>query len=87
MAALAAPVPPGSRNSSTNARTVRRPDDMRSSAGMSISTLKWPLLATIAPSFMAAKCSRRSTDLLPVTVTNTSPRGAASAIEDRKSVV
>ena len=48
---------------------------------MSISTLKWPLLATMAPSFMAAKCSRRSTDLLPVRVTNRSPRGAASAID------
>ena len=68
-------MPPLSVNSSTKSRTVRRRVDMRSSAGMSISTLKWPLFAMIAPSFMAAKCSRRSTDLLPVTVMNRSPRG------------
>ena len=47
---------------------------------MSISTLKWPELQTIAPSFIARKCSSRSTPLLPVTVTKMSPTGAASAI-------
>ena len=73
-------LPPFRRYSSTNGRATFLLTDMRSSAGMSISTLKWPEFATIAPSFMAAKCSRRSTDLLPVTVMNRSPRGAASAM-------
>ena len=34
----------------------------------------------MAPSFMRAKCSLRMTEVLPVTVTNTSPTGAASGI-------
>ena len=38
---------------------------------MSISTLKWPLLQTMAPSGMAWKCSLRRMPLLPVTVTKT----------------
>jgi hypothetical protein len=33
---------------------------------MSISTLKWPLLATMAPSFIASKCSRSMTLMSPV---------------------
>ena len=32
-----------------------------SKAGISSSTLKWPELQTMAPSFIAAKCSRRMT--------------------------
>jgi hypothetical protein len=44
--------------SSTNSRTVRRDGEISSRAGMSISTLKWPVLATMAPSFMTSKCSR-----------------------------
>ena len=54
---------------------------MRSRAGMSISTLKWPELATMAPFFISSKCSWRSTLLLPVTVTKTSPILAASAMD------
>ena len=46
---------------------------MASSAGMSISTLKWPVLATMAPSFMTSKCSLRITWMSPVTVTKMSP--------------
>ena len=47
---------------------------------MSISTLKCPELETMAPSFIASKCSLRMTFLLPVTVTKTSPIRAASPI-------
>ena len=50
------------------------------SATRSSSTSKWPLLQTIAPSFIAAKCSRRMMCLLPVTVMKMSPTLAASAI-------
>ena len=52
----------------------------RASAGMSISTSKWPVLATMAPSFITSKCSRRSTWMSPVAVTKMSPMRAASAI-------
>ena len=49
---------------------------------MSISTLKWPELQTIAPSFMTSKCSPPITCMLPVTVMKMSPsrrpRAAAS---------
>ena len=41
---------------------------------------KWPELARMAPSFMAAKCSRRSTSRSPVTVTKMSPSRAASSM-------
>ncbi len=61
-------------------RVVRFDDDIFSSAGMSISTLKWPELEMIAPSFIASKCSLRSTLLLPVTVQKTSPIFAASSM-------
>ncbi len=40
---------------------------------------KWPALASTAPSFIRSKCSRRSTPREPVTVTNRSPRAAASS--------
>ena len=40
---------------------------------MSISTLKWPVFASIAPSFMTSKCSPRSTCLSPVAVMKMSP--------------
>ena len=50
------------------------------SAGMSISTLKWPELHTIAPSFIRSKCSLRTTCRFPVTVQKKSPTFAASAI-------
>ena len=54
-------------------------------AGRSISTLKWPVLATIAPSFIWSKCSPRITSLSPVAVQKMSPCGAAAAIvETRK---
>ena len=39
--------------SSTKVRVVRLEDDSFSSAGMSISTLKWPELEMMAPSFMS----------------------------------
>ena len=47
---------------------------------MSSSTLKWPLLQTMAPSGMAWKCSLRMMPLLPVTVTKSWPILAASAM-------
>ena len=47
---------------------------------MSISTLKCPVLATIAPSFMTSKCSLRITWMSPVAVMKMSPIGAAWAI-------
>ena len=47
-------------------------------ASRSISTSKWPALASTAPSRMRSKCSRRRTAREPVTVTNRSPRSAAS---------
>ena len=54
------------------------PLESLSSAGISISTLKWPELQTTAPSFILSKCSCARTDLLPVTVTKMSPILAAS---------
>ncbi|HDT13330.1 MAG TPA: adenosylhomocysteinase, partial [Candidatus Aminicenantes bacterium] len=44
---------------------------MAARAGMSISTLKCPALATMAPSFRRRKCSLRMSDLIPVTVRKT----------------
>src|SRR6202790_5507480 len=67
--------------SSTKLRVVRFDDDILSSAGMSISTLKCPEFEMIAPSFIKSKCSLVSTLLLPVTVQNTTPSLAASAID------
>ncbi len=40
---------------------------------------KWPAFASTAPSFIRSKCSARSTAREPVTVTNRSPRAAASS--------
>ncbi len=62
-------------------RVVRFDDDILSSAGISISTLKCPELEMMAPSFIRSKCSLVSTLLLPVTVQNTSPSLAASVID------
>ena len=64
--------------SSTNSRTVRF-FAFFSSHAMSISMLKCPLFATMAPSFMRSKCSLASTLVLPVTVQKKSPIFAASA--------
>ena len=47
---------------------------------MSISTLKWPVLQTIAPSFICSMCSRAITCLSPVAVQKMSPIFAASLI-------
>jgi hypothetical protein len=47
---------------------------------MSISTLKWPVLARIDPSFICSKCSLRMTDLSPVAVQKMSPEAAARSI-------
>ena len=47
---------------------------------MSISTLKWPVLARIAPSFIAARCSRAITLLSPVAVMKMSPIAGRLAI-------
>src|SRR5512140_366453 len=67
--------------SCTNGRTSRDlPPASLSSAGMSISTLKCPEFEITAPSFMAVKCSVRSTSMLPVRVQKMSPIGAASSI-------
>ena len=58
-----------------------------SSAGMSISTLKWPELQMIAPSFITSKCSPRMTCLFPVTVMKTSPmRGRLRHRHDAEAV-
>ena len=46
---------------------------------MSISTLKCPEFATMAPSFIFSKCSLRMMEVSPVTVTKTSPIAAASS--------
>ena len=45
-----------------------------------ISLSKWPMLQTIARSFMARMWSMVMTSLLPVAVTKMSARGAASSI-------
>jgi hypothetical protein len=68
------------RYSSTYGRTVRTDFAIFASAGMSISTLKWPELHTIAPSFIRSKCSLRTTFRFPVTVQKKSPTFAASII-------
>ena len=47
---------------------------------MFTSTLKWPLLATTASSFMSWKWFPSIACLPPVTVMNTSPSGAACSI-------
>jgi hypothetical protein len=65
--------------SSTKPRIRRtRPPESSASAPLSISTSKWPALASTAPSFMTSMCSRPITVVSPVTVTNTSPIRAAS---------
>ena len=66
--------------SSTKGRASFLPLESCSSAGISISTLKWPELHITAPSFMRSKCSPVRTDLSPVTVTKMSPIFAASAM-------
>src|SRR5205807_1118472 len=70
-----------SEYSSMKLRVVRLEESILSSAGMSISTLKCPEFAMIAPSFITSKCCLVSTLLLPVTVQNTSPIVAASGID------
>src|SRR6266480_3268119 len=71
---------PSRRHSSTSSRTGVGPWATRFRPSRSISTLKWPEFARMAPSFMARMCSTRITCKLPVKVTNTSPTRAASAI-------
>ena len=73
--------PSASVNSSTNSRAIRVSDASFRSAGISISTLKWPVFDRIAPSFISSKCSRAITFLSPVAVQNMSPIFAAAAIE------
>ena len=73
--------PSFSEYSSTKVRVVRLEDDIFSSAGMSISTLKWPELEMMAPSFIRSKWSLVRTLLLPVTVQKTSPSLAASVMD------
>ena len=67
-------------NSSTKYRASRVSTASARSAGMSISTLKWPVLQRIAPSFIGSMCSRAITCLSPVAVQKMSPIAAASAI-------
>ncbi len=68
----------------SNCSTIGRATETRvaisCSAGISISTLKWPVLERMAQSFITSKCSRRITFLSPVAVQKMSPRRAASAI-------
>src|SRR5256884_2984296 len=71
---------PSRRHSSTNSRTGVGPWAARLRPSRSISTLKCPEFARIAPSFITRMCSTRITCKLPVKVTNTSPTRAASAI-------
>src|SRR5947208_1718871 len=71
---------PPSRHSSTNSRTRVGPCATCFRPSRSISTLKWPELASTAPSFIARMCSTRTTCVFPVRVTKTSPIRAASAI-------
>src|SRR2546429_193683 len=71
---------PSRRHSSTNSRTGVGPWAARLRPSRSISTLKCPEFARIAPSFIARMCSTRITCKLPVKVTNPSPPRAASAI-------
>ena len=47
------------------------------SEATSISLSKWPMLQTMASSFMATMCSWRMTSLLPVVVTKMSALSAA----------
>ena len=63
---------------STSGRTSRGPAATARSSSSAISTSKWPALASMAPSLMRSKCSRRRTRAAPVTVTKRSPRSAAS---------
>ena len=60
--------------SSRNSRTRRTSTAIFSSAGMLISTLKWPELAMIAPLFMPSKWCASSTLMSPVEVMKMSPR-------------
>ncbi len=59
--------------SSTNGRRLTAAFDISRSASRLSSRSKWPLLQTIAPSFIASKCSVSMTWRLPVTVTKKSP--------------
>src|SRR5438309_10636533 len=70
--------PSFSEYSSTKLRVVRFDDDIASSAGVSIATLKGRELELIAPSFIGATCSVVNTLLLPVTVQYESTILAAS---------
>ena len=67
-------------NSSTNSRACRVSLASARSAGSSISTLKWPVLARIAPSFICSMWLFATTDLSPVAVMKMSPTLAASSI-------
>src|SRR6266540_2223109 len=71
---------PSSRHSSTNSRTRVGPCAACFRPSRSSSTLKWPEFASTAPSFIARMCSSRITFTFPVSVTNTSPTPAASAM-------
>ena len=51
-----------------------------SRSAISISTLKWPALASMALSFIASICSTVIVCMHPVAVTNISPSGAAFAL-------
>jgi hypothetical protein len=61
-------------------RIVRLEVESDSKSEMLISTLKWPLLHMMAPSFIFSMCSLRMTLMSPVAVTNISPIDAASDI-------
>ena len=74
MTAVSAP-----RAMATKSRMARRPLDILAKVSRSISTLKWPLLATMAPSFIFSKCGCARTSQLPVTVQKKSPILAASS--------
>ena len=54
---------------------------------MLISSLKWPELAKIAPSFMRSRWWRSMTLISPVTVTKMSPIGAASMMRHNAKAI
>ena len=69
------------RTPATSRRTsrTRSAHDAHAAPASSSSASKWPLLASIAPSCIRAKCSSRKMFRLPVAVTKTSPQAAASS--------
>ena len=71
--------PSGSLKPSIFCRRGKVSADMARRAATSTSQSKWPELHTMAPSFMFSNAGPSTTLQLPVTVTHTSAKRAASA--------